>query len=345
MLKSGLIQVYSGDSEATNIVPLGLALRAAGRNLRVHVSCFQPFEMMEGAPLVADLLKPNLIIHQSNTKKVLRNQGWKKTEIDEMKGLFEISSEALHGGQFDMVILNGINRVVSQGIIVPDVILDMIKEKPRHVELVLSGPGADEQVLARADLITEVITLFGQKKAFRDSDDLVTAPAEIVTGNGKGKTTYCLGKALLMSGLGIRAKMLQFIKSPKAYGEVRAIEKLPGLEIESMGEGFLRTSGDPPGRKHLEAARRAWEACLREIFSLKYGLIVLDEINIATQYALIRPGRVREMLFLKPRNLHIILSGRNADQEVMEGATSVIEMKEIKHPYNQGIKARKGIEF
>ena len=345
MLKTGLIQVYTGGSEATNIVPLGLALRAVGRHLRVHISCFQSFELMDGARLIADLFKPNLILHQSDVTKGLHDGGWKKTEIDVINRLFEASGEALLGGQYDMVILNGINRMVSQGIIVPDLLLALMKKKPRHVELVLSGSEADEEVLARADLITEIATLGGNEKTSRDSDALVTAPAEVVTGNGKGKTTYCLGKAMLMAGLGIRAKILQFIKSPKAYGEVRAIEKLPGLEIESLGEGFLRTSGRSPDRKHIEAARRAWEACLREIFSLEYGLIVLDEINIATQYGLIRPGRVREMLFLKPQKLHIILSGRNADQEVMEGATSVIEMKEIRHPFQQGIKARKGIEF
>ena len=345
MLKTGLIEVYTGDREATLIVPLGLALRAVGRNLRVHMTCFQPYDMMESTPLVADLLKPNLLIHQSGVANGRGEGEWQKTAIDEIRRLFETSCEALRGGRFDLVILNGINRVVSQGIINPDSLRALTKEKPRHVELVLSGPDADEQVLARADLITEIVTLGGNEKALRDSDDLVTAPAEVVTGNGKGKTTYCLGKAMLTAGLGVRAKILQFIKSPKAYGEVRAIEKLPDLEIQSLGEGFLRRSGGSSDRKHLEAARRAWEACLREIFSLEYGLIVLDEINIATQYALIRPGRVREMVFLKPRNLHLILSGRNADREVMEGATSVIEMKEIRHPFKQGIKARKGIEF
>lgn len=345
MIKTGLIQVYTGSCEATNVVPLGLALRAVGRKLRVHVSCFQPYEMMNGAPLIADLLKPNLTIQQPMMKKDPSKGEWKKAEIDIINRLFKASGEALRGGQFDMVILNGINRIVSQGIIVPDLLLALTKEKPSHVELVLSGPEADENILSRADLITEIVITAENEKAIRNADATVMAPAEVVTGNGKGKTTYCLGKAMLKSGLGIRAKIIQFIKSPKAYGEVRAIERLPDLEITSLGEGFLKTSGKTRDRKHLEAARRAWEICLREIFSLEYGLIVLDEINIATRYALIRPGRIREMLYLKPKNLHVILSGRNADQEVMEGATSVIEMKEIKHPFKQGIKARKGIEF
>ena len=145
--------------------------------------------------------------------------------------------------------------------------------------------------------------------------------------------------------MGIRSTILQFIKSPKAYGEVKAMKKLPYLGIRSMGEGFLNIQPAASDRKHMEAARKAWEDCLREIFSLKYGLIVLDEINIATYYGLIHPERVREMLFLKPRKLHLILSGRNVHLEVRKGASSLIEMREIKHPFQKGIKARKGIEF
>ena len=345
MLKTGLIQVYTGNCAGINFIPLGLGLRAAGRNLRVHISCFPPQEMMDGARLIPDLLKPNLFIRHPNVRQRITGGEWEKTDIEEINRTFEKSREALHGGQFDLVVLNGINGIVSQGIIPSAALLELIKEKPKHVELVFSGPNAPEAVLARADLITEMVAHSKKEKAAGDFNDLGTAPAEVVTGNGKGKTTYCLGKAMLMSGIGIRGKILQFIKSPKAYGEVRAIGKLPGLGIESLGGGFLRTSGKAPDRKHLEAARRAWETCLREIFSLEFGLIVLDEINIATHYALIRPGRIREMLFLKPHNLHIILSGRNAHQEVMEGASSVIEMREIKHPLKKGIKARKGIEF
>lgn len=345
MLKTGLIQVYTGNCAGINFIPLGLGLRAAGRNLRVHIACFPPQEMINGARQISDLLKPNLFIHYPDVRQDITGGEWEKSDIDEINRTFEKSREALHGGQFDLVVLNGINGIVSQGIIPSAALLALIKEKPKHVELVFSGPDAHEEILARADLITEMVAHSGKEEAVGDSDYLEKAPAEVITGNGKGKTTYCLGKAMLMSGIGIRAKILQFIKSPKAYGEVRAIEKLPGLDIETLGEGFLRASGKVPERKHLEAARRAWETCLREIFSLEYGLIVLDEINIATRYALIRPGRIREMLFLKPRNLHIILSGRNAHQEVMEGASSVIEMREIRHPLKKGIKARKGIEF
>ena len=87
------------------------------------------------------------------------------------------------------------------------------------------------------------------------------------------------------------------------------------------------------------------EHCLREIFSLKYGLVVLDEINTASHYGLVNPLRVKEMLFLKPRRVHLLLSGRYAHPAVIEAADTVLEMREIKHPYERGIKARRGIEF
>ena len=149
---------------------------------------------------------------------------------------------------------------------------------------------------------------------------------------------------MLFAAHRLPATILQFIKSPHAYGEVTAIERFRDLQIKSMGEGFIFGSSQP-SKKHIEAARHAWEACLREIFSLKFRLVVLDEINIATHLGLVHPERVREMMFLKPKNLQVILSGRNAHPEIMEHASTVFEMKEIKHPFHRGIPARKGIEF
>ncbi len=111
-----------------------------------------------------------------------------------------------------------------------------------------------------------------------------------------------------------------------------------------MGEGFIFGSSKP-SKKHIEAARGAWEASLREIFSLKDRLVVLDEINIATHLGLVHPDRLREMMFLKPRNLHVILSGRNAHPEMKEHASAVFEMREVKHPFHKGIQARRGIEY
>ncbi len=345
MLEKGLIQVYTGNYDQFNFAPIGLALRAAGHHFRTHMTCFLPHEWMDGAHMASVLLKPHLEIDLTNIEEIPRDGKWNPVKIEEINQSFERARKALLSGKFDIVILNGINQIWNQGIISLDDILELMNIKPDHVELVLTGPRASDEIVKRADLVTETVYYSPKQVSDKHEDLHKMSPAEVVTGNGKGKTTYCLGKALLMSCLGIRSTILQFIKSPKAYGEVMAIERLPYLGIRTMGEGFLSEDSASHNKKHLHAARRAWEECLKEIFSLKYGLIVLDEINIATYYGFIHSERVREMLFLKPEKLHLILSGRNLDREVRDGASSVIEMREIKHPFKKGIKARKGIEF
>jgi cob(I)alamin adenosyltransferase len=222
--------------------------------------------------------------------------------------------------------------------------MNLIKKKPAHVELVLTVMNAKDEIIEQADLVTEMVEHKVEKGSWevegRDPEGCIG----VVTGNGKGKTTYCLGRAMFFAANGILSSMLQFIKSPLAYGEVIACERFPNLEIKSMGEGFI-LGKTRPSKRHREAARGAWEECLREIFSLRYRMIVLDEINIATHLDLVHPERVREMMFLKPRGLSILLSGRNAHPEVMDHASSVMEMKEIKHPFHRGVEARRGIEF
>lgn len=345
-MKKGLIQVYTGESDQMNFAPLGLGLRAAGHGLRTMFINFTPYEFMEGNRLAASLLKPDLVFEglypegKSFGGDVLGHTPRSVAEA------FQRSKEIVLSGDFDIVVLDGIFQVVNQGFLSTDEILPLLEEKPESVELVLTGPRASPKVVERADLVTEMVVSGGTNDTGRGKNGGgEEGSIEVVTGKGKGKTTYCLGKGMLMSSLGHLSVILQFIKSPKAYGEIRATEKLLSMEIKTMGEGFLNARSVAPRKKHVEAARGAWEECLREIFSLKYGLVVLDEINIATQYELIHPERVREMLFLKPRGLHLILSGQNAHPDVTGAATSVIEMRAIKHPFQRGIRARKGIEF
>lgn len=345
MLKKGLIQIYTGNSDHTNFAPMGLSLRAAGHKLRTHMTCFLPHPWMEGAKAASSLLKPNLVIEHTKIENIPGIDKLGKDEADKINQSFERAVKALLSREFDIVILNGIHQMLNHGLIPQDQIMELMSNKPDNVELILAGPGAGEELMEKAHLVTEMVCHKGRDDHENNGDLEHMAPTEVVTGNGKGKTTYCLGKAMLMSCTDISTAFLQFIKSPRAYGEAKAIEKLPCLEIDTMGQGFLNMDSAKSNRRHRDAAKRTWEECLREIFSLKYGLVVLDEINIATYYGLINAQRVREMLFLKPQKLHLILSGRNAHLEVREGATSVIEMREIKHPFHKGIKARKGIEF
>ncbi len=340
--RKGLIQIYTGNFEHLNYAPVGLALRAAGQNLKTHLASFLPFPLSERLPHAATLLKPHLIVEQTALKKSVYKE-WSQRECREIQDVFQRSRTALLSGEFDIVILAGIHSVLCSDLISMGHVMDLVREKPAHVELVLTGTGVQDDFIASAHLVTEVMCRKGHPNG--EDERAGGAPTEVITGNGKGKTTYCLGKAMLMSCLGTHGTILQFIKSSRPYGEVKALKKFPDLDINTMGEGFLDEDADVQEMKHLDAARQAWEGCLREIFSLKYGVVVLDEVNIATHYGLVQPERVRELMFLKPHQLHLIMSGRNAHPEVMGGASMVIEMKEIKHPYQQGIKARKGIEF
>ncbi len=342
MFEKGLIQIYASDSDRFNFAPLGLALRAAGQKFRSRITCFFSHELMDGLPLASEILKPYLHVDASAHHLDARDEETLKTAV---LGSFRSAAEACRGGDFDLVILNGAVSALGRGWIRLEDVCRLMEDKPDHVELVLSGRGAPREILDRADLVTEMAVSGPSDVPWTESGPDAAYPVDVITGNGKGKTTYCLGKAMLASCMGFRSAFLQFMKFPQQYGEVMAIEKLPYLTIKSMGAGFLDPDAEGRQEEHHLAAKQAWEHCLREIFSLKYGLVALDEINTASHYGLLNPRRVREMLFLKPRSVHLLLSGRNAHPDVIEAADTVLEMREIKHPYQKGIKARRGIEF
>ncbi len=167
----------------------------------------------------------------------------------------------------------------------------------------------------------------------------------VYTGNGKGKTTAAMGMALRAWGQGMRILMLQFIKGGKGYGELKAVEKMPGFEIVAMGEGFIKNSGDDKLAGHRAAAREAMARAREEINSGRWDMIILDEINYAVSFGLLSESEVLELIDMKPHELHLVLTGRNAAGKVTEKADLVTEIKEIKHPYAKGIKAQKGVEF
>lgn len=170
------------------------------------------------------------------------------------------------------------------------------------------------------------------------------------TGNGKGKTTAALGVVLRAVGQGFKVLILQFIKSGNGYGELAGLAKLGDqVEIRSMGKGFIYYKRDEVGEaelsRHKEAAQVAWRTLVEEVNSDKWDLIVMDEINNAINYELIDVHSVEEMLKNKPKRLHVVLTGRYAKPEIIDMADTVTEMKVVKHAYEKGIKAAKGIEF
>lgn len=168
------------------------------------------------------------------------------------------------------------------------------------------------------------------------------------TGDGKGKTTAALGLALRAWGSGLRVMILQFIKGGWKYGELEAIAKLGEIngriEIRPMGLGLMSKS-EAEKQQHIEAAHKAMLEAEKIITSGEYDLVILDEINYAVKFGLIEIDAVLALLDKKPAQEHILLTGRDAQPKLIDRADLVTEMKLIKHPFQQGIKAQRGIEF
>jgi len=167
----------------------------------------------------------------------------------------------------------------------------------------------------------------------------------VITGDGKGKTTASLGLALRALGAGKQVKIIQFMKKP-VFSEHKAIKKynLP-IEIEAYGIGFYKIIGDGHSdEEHKKACARALQGALEAIQSHKYDLIILDEINVALSCKLIGVEQVIETINMG-KNCDIVLTGRNAPAKIKKIADLVSEIKSIKHYFDAGLEARKGIEF
>lgn len=164
------------------------------------------------------------------------------------------------------------------------------------------------------------------------------------TGKGKGKSTAAFGMVFRAIGHGFRVGVVQFVKGAWGTGERDVLEKFPEqVTIKAMGEGFTWDVADR--QRDLAAARAAWEAAKEMIADTSYKLVLLDELNIVLRYDYLPLEEVLDVLRNKPRDTHVIVTGRNAKDELIEIADLVTEMTEIKHPFRTGVKAQPGIEF
>ncbi|HEY7467632.1 MAG TPA: cob(I)yrinic acid a,c-diamide adenosyltransferase [Dehalococcoidia bacterium] len=165
----------------------------------------------------------------------------------------------------------------------------------------------------------------------------------LYTGNGKGKTTAALGMLLRAWGRGMKVCMLSFIKTETSnYGEERAAKKL-GIELIPMGGGFTWLSKDL--EKDRALAQKCWELCKQKIASNEYDIVVLDEITYPISYGWLDVEEVIDTLRERPANLHVVLTGRDAHEKLIEFADLVTEMREVKHPFSAGVKAQPGVDF
>ncbi len=169
----------------------------------------------------------------------------------------------------------------------------------------------------------------------------------VYTGDGKGKTTAALGIAVRAAGYRLRVLMIQFMKGSWYYGEKDGAKLLaPYFEIEEMGKGFYKIVDDRlPEEEHRKAAAAAIERAIEVLQKQEYDIVILDEINVALDTGLISLDDVLRVLDAKPQSCHLVLTGRNAHPEIIEKADLVTEMREVKHPYQKGIMAQKGIDF
>jgi cob(I)alamin adenosyltransferase len=167
---------------------------------------------------------------------------------------------------------------------------------------------------------------------------------QVFTGNGRGKTSAALGSVLRAAGQGLRVFIVFFMKGNYPYGEQKALSHIPNVTMAKFGfTDFV----DPRNVKEeeKEEARRALEAARHAMLSGEYNLVVLDEVNIASAWGLVDVADVVELIQNKPQGVELILTGRYADDKLIELADLVTEMVEVKHPYTKGITARQGFEY
>jgi cob(I)alamin adenosyltransferase len=206
----------------------------------------------------------------------------------------------------------------------------------------------------RTDLMTEAerdayhAEKMRKKKAARNRI-LATKTEErglliVHTGKGKGKSTAAFGMVFRAIGHGFKVGVVQFVKGAWSTGERDVLLRFPDLvTIKAMGEGFTWDVADR--QRDIAAARAAWDEAKKMIADPTYKMILLDELNIVLRYEYLPQDEVLETLSDKPRDTHVIVTGRNARDELVEIADLVTEMTEIKHPFRAGVKAQAGIEF
>ena len=166
------------------------------------------------------------------------------------------------------------------------------------------------------------------------------------TGPGKGKTTAAMGTALRAVGNGMKVLMLQFLKGSWHYGELDAVKAFgDNFVMKQMGRGFVKVGGAETDPEDVRLVEEAWSEAEKAILGGQWDLVILDEINYAISYGMLDPAKVVEALKRKPDMVHVILTGRNAHPTITEIADTVTEMRQVKHAYEKGVMAQRGIEY
>ena len=180
------------------------------------------------------------------------------------------------------------------------------------------------------------------------ADDIAKAKIDkgviiVLTGDGKGKSSSGFGMLLRCLGHGMKAGVVQFIKGQWKTGEMLFCEKHPDVEYFSMGEGFTWDTQDKEG--DVARTRECWERAKKMIENPDIDYVLIDELNVVTSFGYLDPKEVVKVLESKPKDKHVVITGRGADSAVLEVADTVSIVESPKHAFDNGIKAQKGIEF
>lgn len=167
----------------------------------------------------------------------------------------------------------------------------------------------------------------------------------VYTGNGKGKSTAAFGLAVRASGCGLKTVIVQFMKKGEWYGEINTLNRMEHVSIYSYGGGKFLRKGNPPDEENLDLAAQAMAKAREAMADPEVRLLILDELSNAVYFDLISEEEALALIADKPSQMELVITGRNAPQSIIDRADYVTEMCEIKHPYQKGVQARKGIEY
>jgi cob(I)alamin adenosyltransferase len=167
---------------------------------------------------------------------------------------------------------------------------------------------------------------------------------QVYTGNGKGKTSAAFGLALRAAGRGLKVYVIQFIKGGFDYGELYVADRIPNLTLKAFGRGKFITTR-PPEKEDISLAEQALQLAKQVVSNGENDVVILDEVNVAVGLKLVSLEEVMNLIRSRPANVELVLTGRDAPDQVIEAADLVTEMKEVKHPYRKGHASRRGIEY
>ncbi|HEY3988059.1 MAG TPA: cob(I)yrinic acid a,c-diamide adenosyltransferase [Acidobacteriaceae bacterium] len=217
-------------------------------------------------------------------------------------------------------------------------------ERPKEANPATRAEGASARAASTAEGASA-----GAASAAEDASASTASRRGLIlinTGPGKGKTTAAMGTALRAVGNGMRVLMLQFLKGSWHYGELDAVKAFgDNFVMKQLGRGFVKIGGAETDPEDIRMVEAAWDEARQAILSGEWDMVVLDEINYAIGYGMLDPAKVVEALKQRPEMVHVILTGRNAHPSLVAVADTVTEMRQVKHAYENGILAQRGIEY